>query len=555
MNNSSEINKTTADGERPVAEIAQAAAAHKRWQRGMFIFRAIEVRLRFIGLFVAIGLLMVYWPTLENYWDRWTRPAAHAAASDAGSEYYCPMHPTVVRPGLEANGAVPNCPICGMPLSKRQKGAAPTLPTGVTSRVQLSPERIRLAGIETAAASYQPLMREVRAVGYVTYDERRQTEIVTRTAGYLEKLHVNSTYANVERGQPLAEIYSPALYSGIQELRLAQKHRSADLVASSRQRLRLLGVSDREIDDVLADESDRARLLIRSPQSGQVVQKNVVEGASVDAGSTLFKVADLSEVWIEADVYERDLSLLEVGQAVEATAEAYPGQTFRGTIAVIYPELNEQTRTGRIRVALPNDDLRLRPGMFATVLVKTPVREIEPFRSQVLAESRPSTDDVNTLMVWQKTCPVTGLELGSMGPPLKVELGEQTVLICCKSCEQSLRENPGQFLQRFEPVPEGAVLSIPASAVIDTGRKQIVYVEREPGLFEGVEVQLGPRMGDHYPVVAGLAPGDKIAAAGAFLLDAETRLNPAAASAYFGASGHAPGESAPPAATPPGHQH
>jgi Cu(I)/Ag(I) efflux system membrane fusion protein len=142
-----------------------------------------------------------------------------------------------------------------------------------------------------------------------------------------------------------------------------------------------------------------------------------------------------------------------------------------------------------------------------------------------------------------------------MGPPIKVQLGAQTVLICCKSCEAQLRENPDDFLKRLEPPPEGAVLSIPASAVIDTGRKKVVYVEREPGIFEGVEVELGPRMGAHYPVLGGLSPGDKVAAAGAFLLDAETRLNPAAASSYFGASGGREGEAAtdPPAES--GHRH
>jgi Cu(I)/Ag(I) efflux system membrane fusion protein len=468
------------------------------------------------------------------------------------------MHPTVVRSGLEPNGAVPNCPICGMPLSKRKKGTTPEMPPGVKARVQLTPERVRLAGIETVAASYMPLIKEVRAVGYVAYDERRLSEIVTRVAGYLEKLHVNSTFDTVLAGAPLAEIYSPALYSGVEELRLAQKHRATDLVASSRQRLRLLGISDREIDDVLADQNDRARLLIRSPQSGQVVEKNVVEGASVDAGATLFKVADLSQVWIEADVFERDLSMLRQGQPVEAHVEAFPGQVFSGTVALIYPELNSQTRTGRIRVAVENPELLLRPGMYASVLVKMPVSETEPFRSRLVVQAKHRDSSDEGIIARQKSCPVTGLNLGSMGPPVKVALDKQTIFVCCKSCEPQLRAKADAYLQRLAPAPEGSVLSIPEQSVIDTGTRKIVYVEREPGVFEGVEVELGPRMNGHYPVLSGLLPGDQIAAAGSFLLDAETRLNPAASSAYFGASGTSNANNGPStgsATSESGHRH
>ena len=152
-----------------------------RWQRTKFLFRAIEVRLRFIGLFIGIGLLMAYWSTIEAYWDRWTRPDTATTATSAGTEYYCPMHPTVIRPGLEPNGAVPSCPICGMPLSLRKKGEVPELPEGVLTRVQLSPERVQLAGVKTVPVSYMPLAKEVRTVGYVQYDETRLAEIVTRS--------------------------------------------------------------------------------------------------------------------------------------------------------------------------------------------------------------------------------------------------------------------------------------------------------------------------------------------------------------------------------------
>ena len=509
---------------------------------GEIHLRAIEVRLRFIGLFVGIGLLMAYWTTLEAYWDRWTRPAAIAAA-DSGTEYYCPMHPKVIRPGLEPNGAVPNCPICGMPLSKRKKGETPALPEGVLTRVQLSPERIQLAGVKTSPVSYMPLSQEVRTVGYVQYDESRLSEIVTRVGGYLEKLFINKTYAQVEAGQPLAEIYSPDLYSSIQELLLAKKHGADDLVASARQRLKLLGIDDTGIDEAIAAGEGGARLVIRSPQAGQVIQKNVVEGASVEPGTVLFQVADLATVWIEADVYERDLPFLHVDQEIESTVEALPGRTFSGRIALIYPQLDTETRTNRVRITIDNAEMILRPGMFATVGVRTPISETEPFKTQIAQRQQPpESADEATLVAFQQTCPVTGKPLGSMGDPIKVTAGDRTAYLCCAGCEEEFHANPDAFFAKLDAPPADAVLSVPEQAVIDTGRHSVVYVEREPGLFEGVEVTLGPRTGGYYPVISGLALGDRVAAAGSFLLDAETRLNPAAASAYFGASGGPSGD-------------
>ena len=417
-------------------------------------------RLRFLVILLAVGVFIGYWDTIKNYWDKWTRPS-HAAARElaSGQEFYCPMHPNVVRSTYEPNGDVPSCPICGMPLSVREKGEAPPLPAGVTARVQFSPERIQLAGIKTVPVDYRPMLNQVRTVGTVSFDESRLSRVVSRVAGYVEKLYVDKTFTMVNKGDRLAEIYSPELYSAAQELILAQRSTAiADLAASARKKLLLLGVDQKEIDAIGASSQAAPRLVIRSPQTGYVVSKNVVEGSSVDAQMTLLEVADLSTVWVEADVYEKDLGRIEPGQSVEATVEAVPGKIFTGQIALVYPQLDSATRTNRVRFELDNPGHELRPGMFATV--------------RLISKSSPQE-----------------------------------------------------------------VLAIPERAVVDSGLKQVVYVEREPGLFEGVEVELGPRMGEYYPVLKGLDPGDKIAAAGGFLIDAETRLNPGAASTYFGASG------------------
>jgi membrane fusion protein, copper/silver efflux system len=458
------------------------------WQKIKLVIEVIEVRLRFILILVVTALFIGYWDTIKNYWEKWTRPAeagVHAVASD--QEFYCPMHPQVVRTSLEPNGEVPKCPICGMPLSLRKKGQAAPLPKGVTGRVQLSPERIQLAGIQTTEVTYQPLVKEITTVGNVAYDESRLARVVSRVSGYVEKLYVNKTFTWCKAGEPLAEIYSPDLYSTAEELLLAS-HRTGgiDLAASARKRLELLGVSDEEINALVKSGTSSPRLLIRSPQQGYVMVKDVVKGSRVEPGMTLLEVADLSTVWIEAEVYEKDMPLVHQGQMIEATVDSLPGRTFVGQVLLVYPRVSTTTRTVGVRFSVDNPKGELRPGMFATVRISTLISQTELFQTAA---------------------------------------------------------NP-------QNVKHDDVLAVPERAVVDTGAKQIVFVEREPGLFEGVEVQLGPRAGAMYPVLKGLKAGDRVAAAGAFLIDAETRLNPSAAAAYFGASGGPQTGAAHPAAAP-----
>jgi Cu(I)/Ag(I) efflux system membrane fusion protein len=474
-------------------------------------------RLRFIAVLAAVGLFICKWDTVMNYWDKWTRPRNVAARQlQPGQEFYCPMDPQVVRATYEPNGDVPKCPICGMPLSVRKKGEAAKLPEGITGRVQLSPERIQLAGIKTVPVEYRPVARETTTVGYVTYDESRLSRIVSRVEGYVEKLYADTTFTVVHKGDPLAEIYSPELYSTAQELLLATRGAGvADLAAAARTKLLLLGVGQQEIDGIVASGKPLPRLIIRSPQTGCVVDKKIVEGAAVEAKMALFEVADLSTVWVEADVYEKDIAFLQAGQPVEATVEAYLNRTFFGRLALIYPQLETTTRTNRVRFELDNRDHALRPGMFATVRIDTPLESIEPYKS-VAAK--------------------VGREKGT-GP--------------------ISRNGPESAAQKLDlsPFPAAAsryeFLCVPERAIIDTGSKKVVYVEREPGMFEGVEVELGPRQGAYYPVVKGLNVGDRVAAAGGFLIDAETRLNPAAASTYFGASGGPQSNTVPSGATKP----
>ncbi len=486
----------------PAAAPGRGLAPTRR-QKIRLVGLVVMKRVRFVAVLAAVGLFIGYWDTVMNYWDKWTH--THAVAPhglESGHEFYCPMDPQVVRSTYEPNGDVPKCPICGMPLSVRLKGQAAKLPAGITGRVQLSPERVQLAGIQTVPVAYRPVARQTRTVGYVTYDESRLSRIVSRVDGYVEKLFVNETFAVVQKGDPLAEIYSPELYSTAREFLLArQSGMAADMASAARDKLLLLGVSQPEIDALASSGQASPRMVIRSPQNGYVVEKRIVVGASVETRMTLFEVADLSSVWVEAEVYEKDIPFLQAGQAVEASVEALSHGPFQGKLALVYPRVEAATRTNRIRVKLDNPGHALRPGMFATVRIDTPLESVEPYRELAARSGRAL------------------LASATAGTP----------------------------------APPAEFLVVPERAVVDTGSRKVVYVERQPGLFEGVEVELGPRQDDHYPVLKGLKEGDRVAAAGGFLIDAETRLNPAAANTYFGSSAgpQSAGRQAAPAPTVP----
>ena len=522
---------------------ASLAPTRKKWSGLWFGIRMLEVRLRFIAVLVALGFVIGYWETLQNYWDRWTKPAVTTSGNvGSDTEFYCPMDPSVVRDGLDPGGAIPKCPICGMPLSLRKKGEPMTLPPGVVGRVSLTPDRVRMAGIRTSEIAIRPMNRSIRAVGSVAYNESRQSQIVTRVGGYLEKLMVDRTFMKVKEGEPLAEIYSPELYAAIQELKIAKEISNSSLPKIAREKVRLLGIDDKEIDAMLNAPETTYRVVIRSNVDGFVIKKMVQQGSSVASGQLLFEIADLSSVWIEADIFEQDIALLAEGQNVSAIVDAFPEKVFSGKVALIYPEIQTATRTNRVRFEIDNPDLMLKSGMYATVNIESSIQQSEPFHSILVATKKPPVDAAAAILQ-QSICPVTGAKLGSMGDPIPVVSEGQTVYLCCAGCKSAIEKRPEFYLSRIRTVTDNGVLAVPETAVIDTGEQKIVYVEREEGTFDGIEVKLGPKVDGFYSVISGLLPGDKVAAAGAFLIDAETRLNPAASAAYFGAGGSPSGGS------------
>jgi Cu(I)/Ag(I) efflux system membrane fusion protein len=458
------------------------------------------------------------------------------------------MHPSVVQ---DESG---NCPICGMPLAKRKKGEKATLPEGVTARVPLASFRVAQAGIRTAEVAYAPLLQTLTTVGYVAFDERRLATIASKVPGKtrVEKLYANYTGKDVVAGEPLAELYSPELYQAFQELIIAARRadQSApdparplrgdrmDLVQLSAEKLKRWGITQNQIDESLKTRKADYRIPVLSPIGGHVIKNNVVEGKEVPEGFPMFEIADLGHIWVQAQVYEHQVGLVHEGQAVAATVAAFPGETFPGTVEFVQPHLDPATRTVEVRYGLTNPGHRLRPGMFATVTLKTPIADRPPFRTRIAAQRPPQGEGppVHLAAAEQKICPVTNAQLGSMGDPIPVEVEGREVWTCCKACPPKLKTRPAMYLARLAAPPEDQVLSVPESAVIDTGPRKVVYVESEPGVFDGRQVVLGPRVGDRFPVLEGLALGEKVAADGAFLIDAESRINPGAAPAGAGGS-------------------
>ena len=246
----------------------------------------------------------------------------------------------------------------------------------------LSADEARRIGVTYAVASVGPLGRIVRSVGRVVVDETRQIAITTKVDGWVDRLYVDYTGQPVDSGAPLLALYSPMLVTAQDELLLARKlerdvaggsptarAEAADLVASARRRLQLWDIPVADIDRIERSGATERALTLRAPAGGFVVEKDVVAGQKVMAGETLYRLADLGTVWLEGDVFEQDLPAVKAGQEVFAELQALPGRVFTGRIAYLYPTLDPETRTARVRVAIRNPRLELKPGMFATIRI------------------------------------------------------------------------------------------------------------------------------------------------------------------------------------------
>ena len=394
--------------------------------------------------------------------------------------YTCTMHPSVKSqtPG--------KCPICSMdlvPVMKRGGEEAksqaspqtqdvksggemkdmpgmPGMKTGgetkgaQTSEFIVPVERQQQIGVTYAKVERKPLRHTIRAVGMVVPDKGRNWQFVSRVDGYVQKLNVTAPGEIVEKDAPLMSIYSPDLLTSEREfvelLRMRDEARTKDaretpdkLIESAKRRLHLWNVTDAQIDELQRTRKPQENLTLLSPFRGIVQSVPVDQGKGVKVGDMLVEVADLSVVWVWAEFYENELSMLQVGQKIAVTAKSYPGQNFEGTLSLINPFLDEMKRTAKVRIDIPNPEFKLRPGMY------------------VNAE-------------------------------LAMDMGE--------------------------------ALTVPVSAIMPTGDRNIVFVDKGEGKLEPRIVRLGSKYGDIYEVQSGLQEGERVIASANFLIDAESKV-------------------------------
>jgi RND family efflux transporter MFP subunit len=367
-----------------------------------------------------------------------------------------------------------------MPSMPKKKMETPLVP------VQLTPERMQSIGVQTGSVEYKQLSDDIRATGTVDINERLLSYVQLRFAGYIRKVFANATYQYVRKGEPLFTVYSPDLVATQQEYLLARQNQKAlststvdgvasgaeSLSAAAEQRLEQWEVPQSEIAKLKETGKPISDLTVNSPVSGYIIERNALPNMYAEPSTKLYTVADLSRVWVYAQVFQNDIGWLKPGDRTEITVDSYPGRTFSGQIEEILPQVDMTTRTVRVRLAIANPGLKLKPGMFVNVDVKS-------------------------------------------------DLGRQLV--------------------------------VPASAVFQSGTRQLVFLNHGNGSLEPKEVAIGPRVGDDFIVLKGLKAHQSIVTSANFLIDSESQLQAAAGS--FMPPPPGAGSNAPPANAPQANIH
>jgi hypothetical protein len=669
----------------------------------------------------------------------------------------CGMHPSVKmdKPG--------KCPICAMDLVPVYEKGAGVEEEGALATIELSERARKLARVKTDVIGYRSLTKDIYTVGIIEYDERLKAFVSAWIPGRIDKLFIDFTGTQVIKGESMVWIYSPELVSTQEEYLLALetyekvkespfdevKNGAKSLIDASKRRLLWWGITEKQIEELTKDKKVKQHTVIYAPISGIVVEKKALEGQYVMQGEMIYTVANLSNVWMKANIYEYEMAWIKVGQEVEVTTPAYPGEAFIGRISFIEPFLDDKTRSVKIRCDIPNQQLKLKPSMYVNARIRIPVEELEkegghyvsgldyfcpnhpeikssrpgicpedniPFAKKPSAqielvaassmtppqgeieyeyvcpmechsakepgncpkcgmklEKRPVRKEADYEYLCPMKCysskepgdcPVCGMKLEKQPIPETLERKEQiprmqTVYVCpmechtskvdgncpvcgmrlekkeipaevsgekltcicpqewdptaapkaCPMCGMLLQQSvtialptgeekqkfiymcpmacvtsdrpgecpdckrqmgrwevkePGIKVKKMEPKKRNVyacpmhpevvsdkpgncnkcgmnlekttqVLAIPATAVLDTGIRKIVYIEKGNGQYVGKEVTLGPKAGDYYPVLEGLKEGDKVVTSANFLIDSQSQLTGGASALYGGA--------------------
>ena len=417
------------------------------------------------GLTFALGILVAAVAAGGGYWigSRQSENVPSAspvtASNDASSKkerkllyYRNPM-------GLPDTSPTPKKDPMGMDYLPVYEGEDEA-DSDAAGTIKISTEKVQKLGVKTEAAQLRSLDKVVRAAGRIEPDERRIYAISPKFEGYVERLHVNTTGQPVGKGQPLFEVYSPELVSAQREYAIAAqgvealKDAGGDAQAGMQQlaeasllRLKNWDISEAQVKALAKSGETKRTLTFRSPVAGIVTEKKALQGMRFMPGEELYQVADLSSVWVIADVFEQDIGAIALGALAQIRINAYPDKRFEGKVSYVYPTLNAETRTVSVRIELPNPGQLLKPAMFAQVEV-----------------------------------PVSA---------------------------------------------KGSVVTVPVSAVIDSGTRQIVLIQQGEGRFEPREVKLGARSDTHAEVIEGIKEGEQVVIAANFLIDAESNLKAA----------------------------
>ncbi|PHS06769.1 MAG: metal transporter [Blastopirellula sp.] len=450
-----------------------------------------------------VGLLLIFAMGLAQRVGWITAGGSQPVDSSGGIDkvFTCPMHPQIRQP---TEG---RCPICGMALVDANAGGAADLDE---LSVKIDPAQRRLANIQTEEVKLEPVISTIETIGAIAIDESRMATISSYIDGRLERLFADYTGVDVAQGDHLAVIYSPELYTAQVEYLESQKSflrmgqgtleivRSTQerLVRSSRQKLIELGMTEEQVRVLIESNEPKTRLTIYAPMGGTVTEKLAVEGKYVKAGEPIYRIANLSTVWLKLELFPEDASRIRFGQLVNARVQSLPNKTFQGRIAFIDPTVNALKRTVGVRVEFLNNDRSLRPGDYASASISIPIgqtgkvydaelagRWISPMHPQIIRDS-------------PGPCPICGMDLIPTT----------------------------RFGYTDQPVDPPKSIYVPRSALLMAGSNSVVYVETEPGRFSIRPVTIGPILKDKVVILKGLEKGEKVATAGNFLIDSQMQL-------------------------------